>query len=113
MMDNHGPDERIPERPLTSGIAEGVRAFVKQMTDLGRRAEPLRHLLEPSGIRAEAPGGEVAVTVTAGGALIAVDFGAGHEEMDEDDLAALVLATYDRALADAERHRREGIEETA
>nr|WP_255671975.1 YbaB/EbfC family nucleoid-associated protein [Glycomyces amatae] len=75
------------------------------MTELGERAEPMRRLLEPASVRAEAPGGAVAVTVTVGGVLIAVDFGPGHEELDQQDLAALILDTYESALAEAERRR--------
>jgi hypothetical protein len=94
--------------PSRSAVAEGVRAFVKRMIELGEQARPLRRLLEPSGVRAASPGGEAAVIVTLGGALIAVDFGPGHEDMDEDDLAALILDAYDRALAEAERRRLAG-----
>ncbi|MCC3764536.1 hypothetical protein K3N28_15850 [Glycomyces sp. TRM65418] len=96
-----------------SGIAEEARAFIEQMIEFGERSRPLRRLLEPAGIRVQSPGGEAAVVVTGGGVLIGVDFGAGHEDMDQRELAEMLLDAYDSALAEVERRRIESPEKAA
>jgi len=95
-----------PGRSASESVLEkGVRDFIKQMIAIGERAEPLRRLLAHASVRAESAGGEVAVIVTVDGALIGVDFGEGHESVPEEQMAELILGTYDRALAEAERRR--------
>jgi len=103
--DHNGPT--VGQQPSVPCIAEGVQAFVKRMIEIGESAKPLRRALGPASVRVESDGGEVAVIVTLGGALIGVDFSDAHEAVEDMELVQLILATYHRALAEAERRRAE------
>lgn len=96
-----GSDGRSP----TADLKAFMRAFEERMAANERRAERLRPLIDATGIRVSSDGGEVTVTVAFTGAPAGVEFGGAFRSLGERELAALILDTYDRAVAEAARRR--------
>ncbi|HEU5129057.1 MAG TPA: YbaB/EbfC family nucleoid-associated protein [Glycomyces sp.] len=97
-----GPD-RPP--PADAELKEYMRDFEADMAGLERRAERLRPLIDATCVRASSEDGAVTVTVTVTGALVGVALGESFRLLGERELAALIIDTYDRAVAEAARRR--------
>lgn len=87
--------------PPDAELKDFMRDFEAGMADVERRAERLRPLIDATCCRASSEGGEVTVTVTFTGALVSVALGESFRLLGERELAALIIETYDRAVAEA------------
>ncbi|WP_335992245.1 hypothetical protein [Glycomyces sp. MUSA5-2] len=94
-----GPAAASSEPDPAPDLAAFMRDFRQRMTELHERAEPVRHLIDATCDHIESPGHEAVLTVTATGELVGIEFLPPAEKAEPADLAAAIIATYDRAAA--------------
>jgi DNA-binding protein YbaB len=89
-------------RPSILADPEGyMRDFEQRMATMRNRAGEMQEKMAEVSVRAESEEGEVALTVSVGGALLGIEFGPEARRTSGPTLAALVMETYHRAAAEA------------
>lgn len=94
---DHEPTQPGNYRVPDFDFAAFMSGFRDQMAKLDEQARPVRRLIDATSIRVESEGGEVALTVTIGGDLAGIEFLPAAEGTEPADLAAAIMAAYDRA----------------
>jgi DNA-binding protein YbaB len=102
-----GAGDRDPDHAEAFDLAGLMSDFEKQMAALRERAQPLRAMIDAASIRVESDGHEVAVTATFAGALVDVEILPAADAIAPDDLAALIVATSERAATEARERNRD------
>lgn len=98
-MSQRDPDDT---RPTARGDIKGYLAgFETRMSRLQEQADDSRERLEAISASAASDHEEVTVTVGAGGALLAVEYGPNARRTSPQSLGEMTMAMYAKAVADA------------
>jgi DNA-binding protein YbaB len=106
----NGPGNTDSDQAEAFDLAAFMVDFEKHMTALRKRAEPVRPLIEATSVRIESDRHEVAVTANVSGDLVDVEFLPGAASLPPTELAALILATYQKAATTARGRTDEIVE---
>ncbi|GAA1690335.1 hypothetical protein GCM10009830_42480 [Glycomyces endophyticus] len=96
-------DSLAEDALVTSELEARLRDLTGRLGTLRRRVASASGAIGRATVRAASDDGEVTVTVDLSGAVVGIEFGPAIRSMRETDLAAMVVAVYGRAVAQASR----------